>query len=68
MAFIQETGALIGLRWRPGSAWTAEGAEKWLPELVGWLREQGVGQITVRLDKGFHAKRIVRQLQELEVR
>jgi len=68
VAFLVETGDLIGLRWRPGSAWTAEGAQEWLPKLVGWLREQGVAEITVRLDKGFHAKRVVRALQELEVR
>jgi hypothetical protein len=68
VAFLQETGDLIGLRWRPGSAWTAEGAEEWLPELVNWLREQGVEEVTVRLDKGFHAKKIVRALQELDVR
>ena len=68
VAFLQETGDLIGLRWRPGSAWMARGTSDWLPELVGWLRQQGVEEITVRLDKGFHATRIVRQLQKLDIR
>jgi len=67
LAFTQETGDLIGLRWRPGSAWTADGVTDWLPELVQWLREAGVEEITVRLDKGFYAERVVRTLQELEV-
>jgi hypothetical protein len=67
LAFLQETGDLLGILWRPGSAWAGARTEQWLPELVAWLREAGVKEITVRLDKGFFAERIVRALQDLEV-
>ncbi|HZD03336.1 MAG TPA: transposase [Longimicrobiales bacterium] len=67
LAFLQETGDLAGILWRPGSAWAGARTEDWVPELVGWLREAGVQEITVRLDKGFWAKRIVRTLQKLEI-
>jgi hypothetical protein len=67
LAFVVETGDCLGVRWRPGSAWSGAGATEWLPELVGRLRAAGVEEITVRLDKGFFAKDVVRCLQRLEV-
>lgn len=67
LAFAVETGDLIGLLWRPGSAWSGARTEEWIPELIEWLREVGVTEITVRLDKGFWSKKIVRTLQELDV-
>lgn len=67
VAVVAETGDLLGVRWRPGSAHTARGAEDWLEELVGWLKEAGVQRITVRLDKGFFARRMVETLERLEV-
>jgi hypothetical protein len=67
LAFVVETGDLLGVRWRPGSAHTAHGAEKWLKALVARLREAGVMDITVRLDKGFFSKAMVQALVELEV-
>ena len=67
LAFVVETGDCLGVRWRPGSAWSGEGATEWLPDLVGRLRVAGVEEITVRLDKGFFAERVVRCLQRLEV-
>lgn len=36
LAFLQETGDLLGILWRPGSAWTGARAAEWIPELVGW--------------------------------
>ncbi len=67
LAFLQETGDGLGVRWRPGNAHTAEGAEAWVTELVAWLRAQGVEAITVRLDKGFFSRSIVETLEALEV-
>ena len=67
LAFCAETGDSLGVRWRPGSAWAGEGAAAWIEALVGRLRAAGVGPITVRLDKGFFAKRVVRTLQRLGV-
>jgi len=67
LAYVRETGDCLGVRWRAGSAHTAEGAEEWLEELVGRLRSAGVRDITVRLDKGFFSRSMVRTLERLEV-
>lgn len=67
LAFVVETADLLGVRWRPGSAGASTGAAPWLRTLVGRLRQLGVEEITVRLDKGFFSKEIVRTLQQLEV-
>lgn len=68
VAFLQETGDLVGLRWRPGSANTAAGATEWIPELVRRLRAAGVEEITIRLDKGFFSEELPRLLDRLGVR
>ena len=60
-------GDCLGVRWRGGSAHTAEGAGEWLRALVRRLRAAGVEEITVRLDKGFFSKEMVRTLSELDV-
>ena len=67
VAFLAKTGDCLGVRWRGGSAHTAEGAGPWLEVLVGRLRAAGVERITVRLDKGFFSKEMVRTLQRLGV-
>lgn len=66
LAFL-DTGDCLGVRWRPGKAHTAAGAEEWLEELVKWLREQGVRRIVVRLDKGFFRTKMIETLKELGV-
>jgi len=68
LAFIQETKDCLGVRWRPGNAHTAAGAEEWLELLVTRLRAAGVSDITVRLDKGFFSRSMVRALEDLGVR
>lgn len=68
LAFIQETGDCLGVRWRPGNAHTAAGALAWITELVERLRSAGVEEITVRLDKGFFSKAMVEGLEALGVR
>ena len=40
---------------------------EWLEELVGRLRSAGVSDITVRLDKGFFSREMVRALKGLGV-
>ena len=55
------------MRWRAGSAHTAEGAQEWLEKLVERLRAAGVRDITVRLDKGFFSRTMVRTLERLGV-
>ena len=67
LAFLQETGDCMGVRWRPGNAHTAAGAPAWIARLVERLRSAGVEEITVRLDKGFFSRSMVRTLEELGV-
>ena len=67
LAFIQQTGDCLGVRWRPGNAHTAAGAEAWITDLVGRLRVAGVEEITVRLDKGFFSRSMVETLETLQV-
>ncbi|HER19902.1 MAG TPA: hypothetical protein ENO14_02530, partial [Chromatiales bacterium] len=67
LAFVQETGDCLGVRWRPGNAHTAAGAADWLDDLVARLRAEGIDDITVRLDKGFFSRSMVDKLQALDV-
>ncbi|WP_420442117.1 transposase [Candidatus Palauibacter sp.] len=67
LAYVVETGDCLGVRWRPGNAHTARGAEAWLAGLVARLRGAGVRRITVRLDKGFFSRSIVARMEELGV-
>lgn len=67
LAYVAETGDCLGVRWRPGSAHTARGAERWLVGLVARLRGAGVRDITVRLDKGFCSKSMVARMEALGV-
>ena len=66
-AHVLETGDCLGVRWRPGGAHTARGAEAWLAGLVARLRGAGVRRIAVRLDKGFFSKSIVARMEALGV-
>ncbi len=66
-AHVLETGDRLGVRWRPGGAHTARGAEAWLAGLVARLRGAGVRRIAVRLDKGFFSKSIARRMEALGV-
>lgn len=68
LAYLQNSADCLGVRWRPGSAHTAAGAEAWIRSLVRRLRTVGVEEITVRLDKGFFSKSMVRTLENLGVR
>ena len=67
VAFIRDTGDCLGVRWRGADAHTAAGAAEWIEELVERLRAAGVEDITVRLDKGFFSRRMVRTLDGLGV-
>jgi len=66
LAFTDQ-GDCLGVRWRGGAAHTAEGAVPWLGTLVGRLRQLGVTDITVRLDKGFCSRAMVECLHALGV-
>jgi len=62
-----DTGDCLGIRWRAGKAHTAEGAGEWISDLVRRLRQVGVKDITVRLDKGFFSEEMVKTLEDLDV-
>lgn len=66
LAFTDQ-GDCLGVRWRGGAAHTADGALAWLRTLVGRLRQLGVAEITVRLDKGFCSRAMADALQALHV-
>ena len=66
LAFL-DTGDCLGVRWRAGSAHTADGAGDWVRELVRRLRQLGIRDITVRLDTGFFSREMVALLTELGV-
>lgn len=66
LAFTDQ-GDCLGVRWRGGAAHTAAGAAAWLGTLVGRLRQLGIADLTVRLDKGFFSQAMVEQLQALAV-
>jgi len=66
LAFLG-TGECMGVRWRPGNANCAAGAQEWIEQLVRRLRKAGVERIVVRLDKGFFSQAMVRKLQDLKV-
>ncbi|MGH7646190.1 MAG: IS1380 family transposase [Gemmatimonadales bacterium] len=66
LAFTDQ-GDCLGVRWRGGAAHTAAGAVAWLRTLVGRLRQLGIADLTVRLDKGFCSRAMVEQLQALDV-
>ena len=62
-----DTGDCLGVRWRAGTAHTAEGAGEWICNLVHRLRQVGVKDITIRLDKGFFSREILKTLEDLGV-
>ena len=68
VAFSADSGDCLGLMWRPGSAHTATGSIDWLRQIVARLRGLGVHDISVRMDKGFFSKEMVKALVEMDVR
>jgi hypothetical protein len=64
-----DTGEVLHLRMRRGSANTMRGAERFVREFVGRVRRAGAaGPLCVRADSGFWAKRVIGALQRHKVR
>ncbi len=60
LATRAETGELLHIRMRKGSANTARGAERFINELTGRIRRAGAGgELTLRADSGFWAAKVV---------
>jgi Transposase DDE domain group 1 len=60
LATRADTGVLLHLRMRKGSANTARGAERFVNETAGRIRRAGAtGQLTLRADSGFWSAKVL---------
>ncbi|HKH87917.1 MAG TPA: IS1380 family transposase [Acidimicrobiales bacterium] len=60
MATRAETGEVLHVRQRKGSANTGRGAERFVNELAGRVRRSGAsGLLTLRADSGFHSAKVI---------
>jgi len=68
LATRAETGEVLHVRQRKGSANTARGAVRFLSELVARVRRAGAtGALTVRADSGFWSERVLETCRRLRV-
>jgi hypothetical protein len=64
-----DTGEVLHLRFRKGSANTQRGAQRFVRETVGRVRRAGAnGELTLRADSGFHSQYVVRACHDHHVR
>src|SRR5512132_3836194 len=69
LATRADTGEVLHLRMRKGSANTARGAERFVNELVGRVRRAGAaGELTLRADSGFWSAKVVRACRRHRIR
>ena len=69
LATRADTGEVLHLRMRKGSANTGRGAQRFVRELVGRLRRSGAtGPLTLRADSGFWSKHVVAACRDHDVR
>jgi hypothetical protein len=69
LASRANTGELLHLRMRTGSANTARGAERFVNELAGRVRRAGAaGQLTLRADSGFWSAKVITACQRHQIR
>ena len=69
LATRADTGELLHVRMRKGSAHTARGASRFVTELVGRVRRAGgCGALTVRADSGFFSHDLMATCRRHEVR
>jgi hypothetical protein len=63
-----ETGEVLHVRFRKGSAASGRGAERFIRELVGRVRRAGsTGELTLRADSGFYSRHVVKACRDHEV-
>jgi hypothetical protein len=68
LATRAETGEVLHLRFRKGSAGSGRGAERFVRELVGRCRRAGAaGPLTLRADSGFYSRFVVAACRDHEV-
>ena len=69
LATRADTGEVLHLRFRKGSANTQRGAQRFVREVVGRVRRAGAsGPLTLRADSGFHSQYVVRACRDHDVR
>lgn len=65
LATRADTGEILHVRFRKGSANTGRGAERFVRELVGRTRRAGAtGALTLRADSGFWSKHVVKACRD----
>ena len=68
LATRSDTGEVLHVRFRKGSANSGSGAERFVRELVGRARRAGAtGPLTLRADSGFYSRNVVRACREHNV-
>lgn len=69
LATRADTGEVLHVRQRRGSANTARGAERFVNELAGRVRRAGAtGSLTIRADSGFWSKRVIAACRRHRIR
>ena len=64
-----ETGEVLHIRHRKGSANSGRGAPRFVRETIGRVRRAGaVGPLTLRADSGFYSKQVVAACRDHDVR
>jgi hypothetical protein len=65
LATRSDTGEVLHVRFRKGSAGSGRGAEHFVRELVGRVRRAGsTGPLTLRADAGFYSKHVVKACRD----
>jgi len=68
LATRAETGEVLHVRMRKGSANSGRGAERFVNELVARVRRAGAtGQLTLRADSGFWSRKTINACKRLDV-
>ena len=69
LATRADTGEVLHLRFRRGSANTQRGAQRFVRETVGRVRRAGAsGALTLRCDSGFFSKYVIQACRDHDVR
>jgi Transposase DDE domain group 1 len=68
LATRADTGEVLHLRFRKGSANTGRGAQRFVRELVGRVRRAGAsGPLTLRADSGFWSQHVIQACRDHQV-
>jgi hypothetical protein len=63
-----DTGEVLHVRFRKGSAGSGRGAERFVRELVGRVRRAGsTGPISLRADSGFYSRHVIKACRDHKV-